>query len=132
MKRISIGLVAILALAACGGGASQATPVPQGPGDELGTVVHPQVLRRSALGDESFDDGHDVVGGAGSAHPHGQGFTGVLVDDVQQLQPAEIRGLVELEVQGPHVIGAGGPEQLAAALGPAALAFARCGTPKAL
>ena len=83
--------------------------------------------RGSPLGDEGFDDGHDLVGVAAAAHAHGQGFTGVLVDDVQQLQPQVISGLVELEVERPDVVGPVGSEQLCAALGPAALALAGSG-----
>ena len=43
-----------------------------------------------------------------------------------------IGGLVELEVQGPHVVGPLGSEQLTAALGPAALALAGSGSSQAL
>ena len=35
-----------------------------------------------------------------------QGFSGELVDDVEQLDAAQAGGLVELEVQGPQVVGA--------------------------
>ena len=79
---------------------------------------------RSPLGDESLDDGDDLIGVAAAAHPRGQGFTGVLVDDVQQLQPPVIGGLIELEVQGPDVVGVLGTEQIAVAFGPAALTLA--------
>lgn len=65
--------------------AGQATPVPQRPGDELGTIIHPLVPGRSPLGDEALDDGDDLIGVAAAADAPGQGFTGVLVDDVQQL-----------------------------------------------
>ena len=56
----------------------------------------------------------------------------MLVHDIQQLQPPVISRLVELEVQGPDVVGALGPEQLSAALGPAALTFAGSGPAQAL
>ncbi|HEV2760616.1 MAG TPA: hypothetical protein VGV86_13715 [Acidimicrobiales bacterium] len=74
----------------------------------------------------------DLVGVASPAHPHCQGLTGVLVDDVQQLQPPVIGGLVELEVQGPDVAGAFGAEELSAGVGPAALALAGSGPAQAL
>ncbi len=67
---------------------------------------------------------------AGPAHR--QGLPGVLVDDVEQLQPPVISGLVELEVEGPDVVRAIGPEQLCATLGPAALALAGSGPLEAL
>ena len=73
--------------------------------------------------DEPFDDGHDVIGGAVAGHVHGERFAGELVDDVAQLQPPAIGGLVELEVDGPHLVGSLGPQQLT--VGQAtALAFA--------
>ncbi len=96
------------------GRTGHAAPVPQRPGHELGTIVHAQVLGRSPLGDEALYDRDDGVGVTGSAHPHGQSLPGVLVDDVQQLQPPAIGGLVELEVQGPHLVRALRPQQLAA------------------
>jgi hypothetical protein len=43
------------------------------------------MTRRSPGGDEGLDDGHHLVGVAGSIHSHGQGLAGVLVDDVEQL-----------------------------------------------
>jgi hypothetical protein len=45
---------------------------------------------RSPLGHQVLDDGDDLIGVAGSSHPHGQGLSGVLVDDVQQLQPLAV------------------------------------------
>src|SRR5215216_6670955 len=48
----------------------------------------------------------DVDGGIGvdpAVHGDGQGFAGVLVHDVEQLQDPSIEGLVELVVQRPHV-----------------------------
>lgn len=48
--------------------------------------------------------------------------SGVLVDDVEQLQPALVGGLVELEFQGPHLVGPLGTEQGHACIGPASLA----------
>ncbi len=54
----------------------------------------------------------------------GKGFSGVLVDDVEHLQPALVGGLVELEVQRPHMIRILGaqPDTVRAA-GPAPLPF---------
>ena len=82
----------------------QPAPVAQRPGDELGSVVHPKMPRYASLGDDAFNDGHDVIGGAGPADVHGQRLPGVLVDDVAQLQPPEVGGLFELEVDGPSVV----------------------------
>jgi hypothetical protein len=41
-------------------------------------------------------------GGAAAASGRGDDQVGEFVDDVAQLQPPAIRGLVELEVDGPH------------------------------
>ena len=87
--------------------AGQAAVVAQRPGDHLGAVVHPQVPGRAADGDQGRDDGDDLVGGAGRPDPHRQRLAGVLVDDVQRLQPAPVGGLVELEVDAPTP-GSGG------------------------
>jgi hypothetical protein len=66
---------------------------------ELGPVVHPQVLRRPVVGDEALDHLHHLISGAVPPDAHGEGFSRVFVDDVEQLQPAAIRGLIKLEVE---------------------------------
>jgi hypothetical protein len=53
-----------------------------------------------------------VISGAGAGHAHREGLAGVLIDDVGQLQPASISGLVELEVDRPDLVGALGPPPL--------------------
>jgi hypothetical protein len=62
--------------------------------------------------DQPGQDLDQVIGGAAAANAHGQGFAGVLVDDVGQLQPSPISGLVELEVDRPDLVGALGPQPL--------------------
>ena len=47
---------------------------------------------------QGFDGGHDGVGVAAAADPHGQCLAGVFIDDVEQFQPAAVGGLIELEV----------------------------------
>jgi hypothetical protein len=48
----------------------------------------------------------------------------VLVDDVEQLQDLAVRGLIELEVEGPDVVGSLGPEAVGGTgRGPQALAL---------
>jgi hypothetical protein len=51
-----------------------------------------------------FDDLNQLIGGAGATDPHRQGFPGVLVDDVGKLESPSIGGLIELEVDRPHLI----------------------------
>ena len=81
-------------------------------------------MRRGAtVGNQGFDGGHHRIGVAGPSHPHGQGLAGVLVHDVQQLEPPLIGCLVEREVEGPHGVGPLGPLPFSGAgVGAAALA----------
>ena len=76
--------------------------------DELGTIVHSQVARRSSLEDELVQPVDDVVGGDGSSNVNGQAHPGELVDDVEQFDDAQVTRLVELEVHGPDDVGAMG------------------------
>ena len=58
----------------------------------------------------------------------GQGFAGVLIDDVEQLQDPPVGGLVELVVQRPHMIGVLGRQPVGrAGRGAEPLAFAPLG-----
>jgi hypothetical protein len=82
------------------------------------------MLGRAAFGDEAFDDGDDVIGGAGPPHVHGERLPGELIHDVAQLQPPAVRGLVELEVDGPHVVRSLGSQQRPTAGRPCSLALA--------
>jgi hypothetical protein len=70
------------------------------------------VLGCATSGHQPGQDLDQVIGGAGAAHPHGQGFAGVLVDEVGQLHPPPISGLIELEVDRPDLVGALGPQPL--------------------
>jgi hypothetical protein len=87
---------------------------------------------RAPLGHQGLDDGYDLVGIAGSPDPHGQGFAGVFVDDVEELEPAPVGGLVELEVQRPHVVGPLGAQQRPTAWRSGPFAAARRRTAKSL
>jgi hypothetical protein len=69
-----------------------------------------------------------------AVHRDGQGFAGVLVDDVEQLQDPTVGGLVELVVQRPQWSGCSAASRAAGAVQtpePLALA-AQVGTPAAL
>ena len=70
---------------------------------------------RAPVGDQVVQDVDEVISGAAAPHPHRERFTGVLVDDVGQLQPPAIGGLVELEVDRPDVIGPLGTQPLGGA-----------------
>ena len=97
-----------------GAGAGESAVVAQRPGDHLRAVVHPQMLGCPAHGDQVDEHRHDLIGGAGPPDPHRQRFAGVLVHDVQRLEPAAVGGLVELEVQRPYLVGPLGPQPFAA------------------
>lgn len=62
--------------------------------------------------DQPGQDLDQVIGGAAATNAHGQGLTGVLVDDVGQLHPPPISGLIELEVDRPDLVGSLGPQPL--------------------
>ena len=93
-----------------GVGAPDAAPVPQRGRDELGAVVHTQVRWSPSLVHELLDGGDDAVGADAARGVDGEGLSGELVDNVEKLDAAQIGGLVELEVQGPHVVGALGAQ----------------------
>lgn len=93
-----------------GVGAPDPTPVPHRIGDEFGSVVHPQECRGATIGDESGDGVGDIVTIDGVVDIDGQAFPGELVHDVQQFQPAVAGGLIELEIESPHLVRVGGPE----------------------
>jgi hypothetical protein len=58
----------------------------------------------NALGDEALQRGDRLVGVDASVTLDRQRLAGELVDDMQQLQDPPVGGLIELEVQRPHVI----------------------------
>jgi hypothetical protein len=70
---------------------------------------------RAPVGDQVVQDVNEVISGAAAANPHRERFTGVLVDDVGQLQPPAVGGLVELEVDRPDVVGPLGSQPLGSA-----------------
>ncbi len=88
-----------------GVGAAEAAPVRHGVGDELGPVIEAHVGRCASHGGQTFEAGHHAVGIDGTLIIDGQGFTAVLVDDVQEFEVPPLRYLVELEVEGPDYAG---------------------------
>ena len=76
----------------------------------------------AAHGGELVEDGDGLVGVDASGDVHRERLAGVLIDDVEQLEHPAVGGLIELEVQGPHVTGPlgsqpiGGHRRLAEAL----------------
>jgi hypothetical protein len=86
-------------------GPGEPAPVSERVGGQLRPVVAANERRRlPALGDEPVEGGDGLVGIDAAVTLDRQRFAGELVDDVQQLQDPAVGGLVELEVQRPHVI----------------------------
>ena len=64
------------------------------------------------MGDETFQTGDHKCRRCGTVDVHGESFSGVLVNDVQQFEPPlPVGGLVELEVDRPHMVGMFGLQQ---------------------
>ena len=77
-----------------------------------GPLSHRNEARLPVDGDEPVELVDELIGGAAPADAHRERLAGVLVDDVGELQPAVVGGLVELEVDRPHVIRAQSREPL--------------------
>jgi len=63
------------------------SPVASYVNSRLGVAFLVRVGRRALLLGDDLDD---LIRVARAPHPHGLGLTGVLVDDVQQLQPPAV------------------------------------------
>ena len=81
-----------------------------------------QKARWPVFDDEAFEFDDEILRGAMASDAHRQRFSGVFVDDVRQLQPASVDGLVELEGDRPHVIRSQRSEPFGA-VGPDAPSF---------
>ena len=89
---------------------AEAAPVAERVRGQLGAVVAAHVRGRAALVGEPLEHGDGLVGVDAPRDVHRQRLAGELVDDVEQLEHAAVGGLIELEVQRPHVIGPLGPQ----------------------
>ena len=70
----------------------------------LRAVVAPQELRGAALAAQPLQRRDDRVSVDRALDEHHQRLAGELVENVQQLQRPSVGGLVELEVERPHVV----------------------------
>jgi len=86
------------------GGAAALAPAPERVSNELGAVVAADERRRRVEAGELLQHRHHVLGLAAPAHPDGQAQAAVLVDHVQELEPAAVSGGVELEVHRPDLM----------------------------
>ncbi len=62
----------------------------------------------TSSGNDGLQSGHGGVSVDGAIHPVRQGLPGELIDHVENLDDPPGGGDVELEVQRPHVVRAGG------------------------
>ena len=73
-------------------------------GDELRTVIAPQVVRRDVQGHEVFESLDHVHRLEAASCGHEQARLRELVGDRQDLQHATVSRRVEQEIDGPHVV----------------------------
>src|SRR3954466_13231466 len=73
--------------------------------------------RSAPLACEALERLDGVVGGDAGRDVHRERFAGELVDDVEQLDRAAVDGLIELEVDLPHVPGPVGARPIGRARG---------------
>jgi hypothetical protein len=93
---------------ACSG---EPAPVSKRVRGQFGAVVHAHQLGASACpGHDLVQDPDGVVGVDGTVDLDGEGLLGELVGDGQYLQRPKVGGLVEQEVDGPHLVGTRRPQ----------------------
>ena len=77
------------------------TPVGNGVGGELGSVVTAEECRRAAFESESVEHRRHVVGGAVPSDLDSKTLSGEQILDVEELEGSSVARLVELEVERP-------------------------------
>src|SRR5260221_13495444 len=87
-----------------------ADPILHRLGDELGTVVGPDMPGDTAQDEQVGEHVDDVDRFQSARYPNGQALMGELVDDVEHAEPASIMGALLDEVVRPHVVAVLGPE----------------------
>ena len=73
-------------------------------GDQLRTVVAADERWCGVEAGELLQHCHHVLRLAAPPHPDGQAEAAVLLDHVEELEPAAVSGGVELEVHGPDLM----------------------------
>ena len=71
---------------------------------QFGAVVHSEMLGGSPLCGEALQHTDDTVSVDAAGYVHGQSLACELACDVEQLEPTTLCGLIELEVQRPHMV----------------------------
>ena len=80
-------------------------PTPQRVSNELEAVVRSDECRCRLEAGEFLQHGHQVPGLSAPSHPDRQAHAAVLVDHVQEFEPAAVGRGIELEVHGPNLVG---------------------------
>src|SRR5664280_1797560 len=93
-----------------GGDAEVTEPFAHRLGDELGTVVAPDVFGDAVLKEEVGQDPEHDVGGHAALHADRQALARVLVDDGEQAQLSAVVGGFGYEVVGPDVVSVFRPQ----------------------
>ena len=91
-------------------------PVLHGFGDELGSVVGPDVARDAAQDEQIREEVDDINRPEPAGYADGQALVGELVDDVEHADLAPVVGAILDKVVGPNVIAVLGPEADAGAV----------------
>lgn len=85
-------------------GANGSDPVFDDPGDELGAVIRPDILWRSAQDEQIRQSIHHIGGVEPPINPQHQGLPGELVDDDQDPVWASVLGSILDKVIGPDMV----------------------------
>ena len=107
-------------------GAARQPYIMCGPGDHLGDVVHPPAHRCTRKATRVAMTSPTSSTMQERPTPHREGFTGVLVDDVQRLELAAVAGGVEPEVEGPHRVRVQGTDLESPRCGPMTVSAGPC------
>jgi hypothetical protein len=79
-------------------------------GDELRTIIGPDVCGNAAQDEQIRERVDDVDRFEPACHPNGQALMGERVDDTEQTDFAPVMGALLEEVVGPDLVGALGPQ----------------------
>lgn len=80
-----------------------AQPFPQRIGNELGTIVEPDMLGRAMLDEQVGQDVYDIVRPETWKPCHDQAFPAELVDNVEHPEFATVMHLILNKLIGPHM-----------------------------
>jgi hypothetical protein len=80
-------------------------------GNELWTVIHPQMGGGWILPEEFLNGSNHIHRLAPPADTNGQADAAVFIDDIQKFQSAAIHSLIELKINRPYMVRVLGSQQ---------------------